>query len=485
MRLSIRVKMLLIALLTSLAGVVLVGIVGWAVTIFAFDDFLREGKQEEFENYVEDYYIENGSLEGIARSYGIENDVPLPVQPPSGAGQRPNQPPNQQGNNSQRPQPNDPRQLRNNTPPQQDIFVLADANGVILISGGKYKVGERVSNNELNRGEEVDIDNVRIGTILSTGQAPERDERDNEYIEAIGGALVIGGIGGAIVAVLVGILAAQVILRPVRDLETGIHALREGKLDHQIPVRNKDELGEVATAFNEMSTELARANLLRRQMTADIAHDLRTPLGVLTGYLEAIKDGVLEASQERFEIMYDEAKQIERLTDDLRTLSLADAGELPLHLQVSDVGDLLQNTAQSFERKASEQGVALSVTTAKNLPSLTLDPDRITQVLGNLVSNALRYTTEGGRITLSAQQHDSLIEVRVADTGSGIPTDKLPHIFERFYRADSARDLNEGSSGLGLAIAKSIIEAHGGTIHAESVVGQGTTMVIQLPIVGE
>jgi signal transduction histidine kinase len=239
-----------------------------------------------------------------------------------------------------------------------------------------------------------------------------------------------------------------------------------------------------------MSADLAQANESRRQMTADIAHDLRTPLTVLSGYIEALRDGVLPPSRERFDTMYAEAQHLQRLVDDLRTLSLADAGELPLNRQPTAPRDLLERIAAAYRHPAEQAGVSLEVRAKGDLPPLDVDPERMVQVLGNLVSNALRYTPAGGQIALAAQRRrdtvsagarKSAVQLLVQDSGQGIAADVLPHIFDRFYRGDAARQQEAGESGLGLAIARSIVEAHGGRIEVESVVGTGTTFTIELP----
>ncbi|NTW03330.1 MAG: HAMP domain-containing protein, partial [Oscillochloris sp.] len=255
-----------------------------------------------------------------------------------------------------------------------------------------------------------------------------------------------------------------------------------GDLGHQVTVHSRDELGELAIQFNHMSADLAKAIQLRRQMTADIAHDLRTPLTVISGYLESLRDQVLKPTPERFATLYDETQILQRLVDDLHTLSLADAGELPLQRRPTEPGQILAHVTETYGHTAEQAGVSLVTRTSGMLPEVNIDYERMSRALGNLVSNALRYTPAGGSICLGAIINNGSLLLSVADTGSGISAEHLPNIFERFYRADVARQQYTGESGLGLAIVRSIIEAHGGKVSVESTIGKGTTFTVSLPL---
>ena len=215
-------------------------------------------------------------------------------------------------------------------------------------------------------------------------------------------------------------------------------------------------------------------------MTADIAHDLRTPLSVILGYAEALSDGKLQASPEMYDVIYSEAQHLNRLIDDLRILSLADAGELSLDLQPVAPRDVLTRTAATHAIRAQGAEIELIVDAPDDLCPIQADPERMAQVLGNLVSNALRHTPAGGSVTLAASQEAQTILITITDTGEGIAPDDLPYVFERFYRGDAAR-VSNGESGLGLPIAKSLVEAQGGKISVTSTVDVGTTFRIDLP----
>ncbi|HQF70805.1 MAG TPA: ATP-binding protein, partial [Promineifilum sp.] len=280
--------------------------------------------------------------------------------------------------------------------------------------------------------------------------------------------------------VCLGAFLARTLARPIGELTAATQRIARGELGLQVPVRTHDELGKLASSFNSMSADLEKASRLRRQMTADIAHDLRTPLSVILGYSEALQDEKLPGTPEVYGAMYRQAQQLNRLIDDLRILSLADAGQLSLQRRAVLPGDLLDHTAIAYLPQAEERGVRLSVA-ADGVPTIWVDPDRLVQVLGNLVGNALRHTPDGGLIALAAGKTGERVVLSVTDSGPGIPPEDLPHIFERFYRGDKAR-VDDGASGLGLAIARSLIEAHGGQIAAENVATGGARFTIALPV---
>jgi len=288
------------------------------------------------------------------------------------------------------------------------------------------------------------------------------------------------GMLAILVALGVGLVLARTLTRPLHALTEATHRMAGGELEQEVPVKSQDEIGELAAAFNRMSREVARANNARRQMTADVAHELRTPLTVIAGYVESMRDGDLAPTPERLAVIYAEIEHLQNLVGDLRTLTQADTGELKLNQQAVNPGELLQQACATFQHQAAQQGVALRLEANHELPAIAVDESRMTQVLGNLISNALRYTPAGGEIVLEATRNGGQVTLTVRDTGAGIPADDLPHVFDRFYRADRSRAGESGASGLGLAIAKALVEAHGGVIAAESTPGQGTAVHIRL-----
>jgi two-component system, OmpR family, sensor histidine kinase BaeS len=443
---SLTFKWIATLLLTSLVGVILVGFFAYRTTVTEFDRLRIDQAQTSFVDSMTTYYQSHQGWDGL-ETWLRENSE---ISGSSGKFSRPEQ------------------------------FALADTNGIIVLGHGPFHVGDNVTSQIITDGIPIEIDGELVGTALLAMPPPELDPREQRYLEGTNRALFIGAIGATATALLIGLLLSRHFLRPLSELTKAITAMQQGDLNQQVQVRNQDELGELAQTFNQMSAQIHRANQLRKQMTTDIAHDLRTPLMVISGYLEAMHDGTLQPTPSRFEAMNQEVTQLKRLVEDLRTLSLADAGELKLVYQAVPPRELLEQVQQSFGPIAEEKQIVLKIEAGTGLPLLQIDRERMVQVLANLVSNALRYTPTGGSITLLAQQRQDGVEIVIADTGSGIPEDKLPNVFERFYRVEESRHEIQGESGLGLAIAKSIVEAHHGTIAAQSRVGVGTSMTITL-----
>jgi len=371
---------------------------------------------------------------------------------------------------------------------RRGLFGLADADGVVISPlYPTYQPGDHLSQRDLEQGEAVEVDGQVVGTILTAGLPPGLTPEESAYLERTNTALLLAGLGAVAVALVVGILLARTLTRPLLALTQATDRMAGGELEQEVTVRSNDEIGALAVAFNQMSREVARANKVRRQMTADVAHELRTPLTVIGGYIESMRDGVVAPTPERLSVIYGEIEHLQHLVGDLRTLSQADAGELKLNRQPVAPEELLQQTYTAFEHQAAQQGVRLAIEGAAAAPRVNVDEVRLTQVLSNLVSNALRYTPTGGQVVLGAQvelgatPRAGQVTLTVSDTGPGIAPADLPFIFNRFYRADPSRSTETGESGLGLAIVKALVEAHGGTIEARSDLGRGTTFAISLP----
>ncbi|MCL5429609.1 MAG: ATP-binding protein [Chloroflexi bacterium] len=273
--------------------------------------------------------------------------------------------------------------------------------------------------------------------------------------------------------------------KPLRQIFGAIDSVAEGDLSVRVPEDSSPQFGELIKRFNKMVIELERADQQRRNLTADIAHELRTPLHIIQGKLEGITDGVYEATPQHINDALEETKLLGRLVNDLQTLSLAETGQLPLHKTRFLLGDLIRDISSNFSSQAASLGVQLETRIGDPSRQIAADYVRLTQVFSNLISNALRHTPKGGTISLETESiagERRLTRIRVKDTGEGIPAEDLPFIFDRFWRAEKSRTRDgHANSGLGLAIAKQLIHAHGGTIDVESEVSKGTSFVIELP----
>jgi two-component system OmpR family sensor kinase/two-component system sensor histidine kinase BaeS len=291
-----------------------------------------------------------------------------------------------------------------------------------------------------------------------------------------------------IIAVAIGSRIFRSYAVPLADIMDAAEEVAAGNLHVRVKERGSREFQQLANSFNHMTEELARTDQQRRNLTADVAHELRTPLHIIQGNLEGVLDGVYAPTAEHIEATLQETRTLARLVDDLRTLSLAESGQLPLHPEAVDVHDLLADVATSFSPQAESAGIHLEVEADETIPmTLYGDPGRLDQVLSNLVGNALRHTPSDGTITLGAKPVQNgtgpQVELTVADTGEGIAASDLPYIFDRFWRGDRARTHKEGAgSGLGLAITAQLVKAHHGTIAVNSVQGNGTTFTVTLPV---
>jgi len=449
---SLAFKLTLAFLLVGLSGALMVAAIVRQRTRLAFDQFILDREQEALVGNLIQYYQTNGTWENLEEAFSQFGGGPPPV------GDHPS--------DFRRPW------LR---------FTLVNSDRIIVLDGHPEKIGKTVSQNDLELALALTLNNETIGWLLpptSRDQGPTGPEA--EFLQNVNSAAVVSAFVAVLLALTLGGLLAFSLTRSLRELTEATVAIARGKLGMQVKVRSKDELGELAVSFNKMSRDLASATQARRQMTADIAHDLRSPLSVIAGYAEALNDGKLPGTPETYTILHQETRHLSRLVEDLRTLSLADAGELSLNRMPTQAAGLLEQAALRHAMAAEQAGIILHVESSPEEVSLSVDPERLAQVLDNLILNAFRYTPEGGQIILSSVPANESVQLKVSDTGNGIAAEDLPHIFDRFYRGDKSRQQN-GESGLGLAIARSIVEAHGGSISVESRVGTGTSFTITLP----
>jgi signal transduction histidine kinase len=442
---SLRFKLIAAFLGVSVGAIALVAVLSWVAATNEFTRFVGQQAQDDFVIFVADYYGDTGSLAGIDRTIRAQ------IENAPGA-----------------------------DPPRIIPFALASPDGIVVSGGEGYRPGDRVPAELLATGTRIASGGEVIAIMLPRPPPFPRNRAQEQFVQRTLNTLLISAGGAALLAILLGVVLARTITRPVQELTTAARRMAKGELGQTVSVGSKDEVGALAGAFNQMSTDLQRSDQLRRQMTADIAHELRNPLTVIGGYLDAMRSGDLQPTPKRLDAVYQEIQHLERIVEDLRTLSLADAGALVLNRQAVSPRDFLQSVANRFAPQAAQKKITFEVQAGASLPDLDIDRARLTQVLDNLVSNALHHTPDGGQVTLSAETRGDAPLLRVMDNGEGIAPADLPHVFERFYRGDQTRSMSESSSGLGLAIAKALVEAHGGKIWVESKAGQGSTFFVEL-----
>jgi signal transduction histidine kinase len=299
---------------------------------------------------------------------------------------------------------------------------------------------------------------------------------------AIGRFFIWGGLVAVAIAVALAFILSRRTLAPVKALTLASERLGRGDFSQRVQIKDRGEFGELARTFNSMAGDLERAEKLRQNMVADVAHELRTPLSNIQGYMEALRDGIMKPDNKTIRSLYEEASLLSRLVDDLQELSLAEAGELKLVRQSGDIGEIIRQAVAAVEAKERASGVSLAVELPEKLPPVNIDPRRIGEVLRNLLENAVAHTGKGDTVTVAARQLDRLVEIGVTDTGEGIPAKDLPNIFERFYRVDKSRTRATGGSGLGLTIARRLVEAHGGKIEVQSEPGEGSRFSFTVPV---
>ncbi len=456
MKHSLKGKLILSYLAVALITVLVVSVVIRLTSNQSLMNLVVEQQTAQLTEAVQTYYTDNGSLEGFFDYYLQVSQVqpgPAPQDVPD-----------------KHPETRDMRGLQG----------LIDTEYQALMPTFGFAVGETVPTEMIKDSTAVEVDGEIIAWILpDTGFEFKLSPEEELFLQRTTLAIGLAALAGILIAVAMGFWLAGRLLKPIRRLTKASQALAHGELEQQVPVTSQDELGQLTSTFNQMSSDLAQADQQRKRMTADITHDLSTPLQIISGYMEMLEDGEVALTPQRIEIIKTEIEHLRRLVSDLSTLTQVEAGGLDLQLQPVQPRTLLERVYQAYQPIAARQGVDLVLQNPEAMPSIQVDEGRMLQVLKNLVDNALRYTPAGGRITLSATAGNGL-ELRVRDNGSGIEAEDLPYVFDRFYRADKARGANSGKMGLGLAICKALVTALGGEISAESAgKGLGTSMVIR------
>lgn len=317
--------------------------------------------------------------------------------------------------------------------------------------------------------------------ILDTPGIQALGEAEQQFLSHMTFTLLATALGAGLIAALAGGVLAWQLGRPIQQLTSVVRQMAGGGHQRTVALRGTDEVLELAQAFNYLSASLVSEETLRQHMAANVAHELRTPVTVLRGRLEAILDGVYPLDKEQIVIAHDQTLHLARLVEDLRQLTLAETGQMSLERQQIAPGELVQRTIDSFMPLVLDAEIDLKTTIGPDLPTLRIDVDRIRQVLGNVLTNALRYTPAGGNIDVCVGRQTDQIRFEISNTGSSLTPDQLTHLFEPFWRADESRSRNGGSSGLGLAIAHQLVQLHGGKMWAEQLPDR-LKFVFDLPI---
>jgi signal transduction histidine kinase len=372
-------------------------------------------------------------------------------------------------------------------------LILTDARGQVLYDTNSEFVGKTFSASQTQLGAPIQVGGETVGTLLVTpGSELVSGTPAGDFVRTVNQSIWIAVVVASMVALILGAGLFFQITAPLRRLQRAAQAISAGDFSQRVTIQSKDEIGDLGRTFNRMAKNLSHAQVQRRQLVADVAHELRTPIAVMQANLEGMQDGVVPNDPEQLESLHEQAVHLGRLVGDLRLLSLAEAGELSLERQPTDLGALVAKAATQFQPRAGQKNIVLDVQVGKDLPLVVVDADRINQAVNNLLENALRFTPDCGRIEIGvgvAKSSPEQVRLWVTDTGYGIAPEDLPFIFDRFYRGDKSRSRSSGGSGLGLAIVKQLVEVQGGTVEAVSPAdpsgdhpAHGTRMTITLPV---
>ena len=366
-------------------------------------------------------------------------------------------------------------------------LTLIDPSGAVIATAGARRGNMGQGQGPQPVAYPITAASETVATLLVSAPGMGGGRAGELFLAEVNRAIWLGGAAAVLLAIGLGAWLAYRLTRPLRQLTAAAQEMAGGRLHQAVDIRDKGELGQLAAEFNDMAASLAAAEQQRRQLLADVAHELRTPLSVLRGQLEAMLDGVFPLTADNVAVAHEETVLLGRLVDDLRTLSLAEAGELPLTRRAIDPAEALGRAAAAFAPLYEAEDVALIVEPVGVLPSIDADDERLQQVFGNLLANALRYAPQGSsdpvvRLGAARDGEEATVRFTVADNGPGLSAEAQAHVFDRFWRGERSRNREGGGSGLGLAISRAIVVAHGGRIWLTSGPGMGTAFHFALPI---
>jgi signal transduction histidine kinase len=439
MWLSLRYKILVAIVLVVFTGVVVTALYATRSTTGAFRKYVAQGqaiRENHFTVMLTGYYGTGQTWDGVQ---------PFVVQMAGMTGER---------------------------------IVLTNANRVVVADSDGILIGKSAGS---NWNAKITGPNSTTVGYLYFNLPEDAQASMTNYLLSVTQSAWVGALIAVIIALVATLLLSSRILHPIEELTAAARKMQNGDLSTRVKVASRDEVGELAQSFNGMADNLAKQEQLRKNLISDVAHELRTPLSNIRGYLEAAKDGIVEPDGEWVDTLFDEAMLLNRLIDDLQELAQADAGHLHLELAAVDLGQVIRSTVDTLLPISLKLGMELTCEIPADLPNVTADSQRVGQVLRNLINNALDYTPAGGWITIQARAEGAFVRVAVMDTGSGIAPEHLPFLFERFFRADPSRSRSTGGSGLGLAIVKQLVQAQGGQVGVESYPGRGSLFYFTLP----
>jgi len=358
-------------------------------------------------------------------------------------------------------------------------ILLTDSDGKVISDTEEELVNSTVSGDWSNKTVTINLGDYPVGKIFI--KTKKRSPLQNTFINSVNKSVVTGGLIAGLTGIVLAVLFSRNILKPVRELTRATNEMKAGDLDQRVDTSSGGEIGKLGEAFNSLAKRLKQQKKLREEMVSDVAHELRNPLSNIQGYLEGLKEGMVEPSEKVFESLHQQSLVLKRLVNDLRDVNRARAGQLELDKKNVVLEDIIGKEVKAAKNTAEREDITIE----EDLGEPTLikaDPERVSQVIRNLLDNALTHTPSGGEIEVYVSNDSGEAKTVVSDDGSGIPEEELPHIFDRFYRVDKSRSRGTGGTGLGLTIAKEIVESHGGTITVESEVGEGTKFEFSLPV---
>ncbi|MBN1878329.1 MAG: HAMP domain-containing protein [Anaerolineae bacterium] len=481
-QLSLRARLTLSFLIIIVITATLVGLLANRFTANQFTEMVSTTGQMQAQRLAPvfaDYYAETGSWEGVETlftPYSIPGEIMRSNMMPGGR-MRGNMP-------SQKTQPQNMRGMMGYIMMENagEHLLLFDASGNLIADSHHTEDTMHLTHTDVEKGVSISIGEQQVGTLVVTSALGTLTTSQTDFLKQVNILLLGAVLLAALAGLVMSSLQARRITAPIRALVNAAHHIAAGDLGQRIPVTSNDELAEIASAFNTMADRLAEQQVLRHRAMSDIAHELRTPLSVLQIDLESLEDGLLSPTPAIISGLQTEVIHLKHLVEDLRLLTLAEAGELTIEEQLLDAGALVREVTARIQTTAQDKAIQLQIQLPDNPLPISGDPQRLAQVLLNLLANALQYTPKDGEITVSASRQAQEVHITVADTGMGISPEDLPHLFERLYRANLPHQRSHDSSGLGLAIARSLVEAHREHIWVTSTINEGSTFTFALPL---